>query len=111
MRLRRTDDFERLRAAGRRLAKGCLVANWSVLPGGAVSQLGVIAGKRLGPATVRHRAKRLLRETFRLHRQELSVPVKLVLVARDSIVGKKLADVERDFLALMRQARLLKESS
>lgn len=111
MRLRRADDFARLRAEGRRLAKGCLVANWRELPAGAVSQLGVIAGKRLGPATVRHRAKRLLRETFRLHRQKLHPPVKLVLVARDSIVGKKLVEVERDFLAAMRQARLLTEPS
>lgn len=111
MRLRRAGDFARLRAEGRRLAQGCLVANWSELPGGAVSQLGVIAGKRLGPATVRHRAKRLLREAFRLHRQKLHRPVKVVLVARDSIVGKKLAEVERDFLKVMRQARLLKETS
>jgi hypothetical protein len=33
----------------------------------------------------------------------------LVLVARRSIVGNGLADVERDFLNLMRAARLLAE--
>jgi hypothetical protein len=31
-----------------------------------------------------------------------------VLVARPSIVGKRLADVERDFLAAMAEAQMLK---
>jgi len=34
--------------------------------------------------------------------------VELVLVARNSIAGKGLADVEKDFLGAMRRARLLK---
>jgi ribonuclease P protein component len=57
---------------------------------------------------VRSRARRLLREAFRLHQHDLASPVDLVLVARPSIAGRPLADVERDFLAALRRARLLK---
>lgn len=49
-----------------------------------------------------------MREAFRLHQNELAQPVNLILVARQSILGKKLADVERDFLWVLQQTKLLK---
>ena len=57
---------------------------------------------------VRNRARRLLRESFRVHQHDLAAPVDLVLVARPSIVGKGYVDVEKDFLTTLRRARLLK---
>ena len=76
---------------------------------GAGSRLGVIASRKLGSAVTRSRARRLLRETFRLHQHDLRQPVTMVLVARSSIVGKQRAEVERDFLSALRKAKLLKE--
>jgi ribonuclease P protein component len=58
---------------------------------------------------VRNRARRLLREAFRLHQHGLTGAVELVLVPRPSIAGKKFFDVERDFLVALRKAGLLKE--
>ena len=108
-RLQDTRDFARLRKEGRRLVKGCLIANWLPLSMGASPQVGVVTSRRLGKAVVRTRARRLLRETFRLHQHDLREPVALVLVARSTIVGKKLADVEHDFLSFLRHARLLRK--
>lgn len=73
-------------------------------------RLGVITAKKLGNAVVRARARRLLREAFRLHQHDLSQPVDLVLVAQRTIVGKGFAAVEADFLAMLRKARLVKTS-
>jgi len=87
---------------------GCLIANWQRLPPGTPSRLGVVTAGRIGGAVVRSRARRLLRETFRLHQHDLAAPVDLVLVARPSIVGRGLGEVERDFLTTLRRARLLK---
>ncbi len=101
-------DFAQVRQAGRRLAHGCLVANWLVLPPGKSSRLGVVTSGKLGSAVVRSRARRLLRESFRLHQHELTGPVDLVLVARSSIVGKPFSAVEKDFLTSLRKAGLLK---
>jgi ribonuclease P protein component len=107
-RLAQSRDFARVRQQGERLAQGCLIANWNKLPDGASPKLGVVTSKKIGGAVERSRARRLLRETFRQHQHELSQPVELVLVARNSIAGKKLADVEKDFLTALNRAGLLK---
>ena len=107
-RIKQGRDFSRLRQEGQRLTLGCLVANWQRLGPGARSRLGVITSKRIGGAVARNRARRLLRESFRLHQHDLEQPVDLVLVARPSIVGKALSEVERDFLTTLRKAGLLK---
>lgn len=107
-RLRQGRDFVRIKQRGARLIFGCLVANWMRLPAGSKSRLGVITAGRIGPAVQRNRARRLLRESFRLHQNELAGPVDLVLVARSSIVGKGFAEVEKDFLTTVRKAGLLK---
>ncbi len=108
-RLKLGRDFAEVRQEGRRLAAGCLIANWKPLPAGSAPRVGVITSRRLGPAVVRSRARRLLRETFRLHQHDLRQPVTMVLVARSSIVGKPLAEVERDFLWALRRGKLLSE--
>lgn len=107
-RLAQSRDFARVRQSGQRLALGCLIANWDRLPEGATSRLGVVTSKKIGGAVERSRARRLLRESFRLHQHELAQPVELVLVARNSIAGKEFAQVEKDFLAALRRASLLK---
>ena len=107
-RLAQSRDFVRLRLRGERLALGCLIANWNKLPPGARPKLGVVTSKKIGNAVARSRARRLLRESFRQHQHQFSQPVELVLVARNSIAGKSFAAVEKDFLAALKRASLLK---
>ena len=104
--LKQSRDFARLRVQGKRMAKGCLTANWLELPQGSSSRIGVVTSRRIGNAVARSRARRLLREAFRLHQREL-LPIDLVLVARQSIAGKTFAEVERDFLGVMKQGGML----
>ncbi len=107
-RVKQGRDFARARQEGQRLSAGCLVANWRRLPAASASRLGVITGRKIGGAVVRNRARRLLREAFRLHQHDLAGPVDLVLVARPSVVGKGFVEVETDFLTTLRKAGLLK---
>jgi ribonuclease P protein component len=109
-RLRQKCDFNRVRQDGQRLALGCLIANWNALPKGAASRLGLVTSRQIGGAVVRSRARRLLRESFRQHQNDFAKPIELVLVARNSIVGKNFAEVEKDFLTALRRAGLLKLS-
>jgi ribonuclease P protein component len=107
-RIKQNRDFGRVRREGDRLVLGCIIANWRKLPAGARSRLGVVTPGKISGAVGRTRARRLLRESFRLHQHELVHPVDLVLVARQSITRKAFAEVEKDFLTTLRKARLLK---
>jgi ribonuclease P protein component len=109
-RIKHRRDFAKVKAEGKRVAYGCLAANWLPLDRGQPSRLGVITGRRLGSAVQRNRARRLLREAFRLHQRDLKGPLDLVLIARPSIVEKKLPDVESDFLNVLSRSRLLKRT-
>lgn len=108
MRIKQGRDFSRIRQQGQRLVQGCLIANWHALPSNASPRLGVVTSGKIGGAVIRNRARRLLREAFRIHQHELVAPVDLVLIARQSIVGKPFSSVEKDFLSTLRKAGLLK---
>jgi ribonuclease P protein component len=109
-RIKQGRDFARVRQEGERISVGCLIANWRKLPSGSASRLGVITAGKIGNAVVRSRARRLLRETFRLHQNDLAQPLDLVLVARPSIAGKGFVQVEKDFLTTLRKSGLLRET-
>jgi ribonuclease P protein component len=109
MRIKLGRDFSRIKQEGQRLVNGCLIANWRKLPPGSQIRLGLVTSGRIGNAVVRNRARRLMREVFRVHQHELAESVDLILVARPSIAGKSLAGVERDFLTTLRKAGLLKQ--
>lgn len=105
-RLRAAREFARLKADGRRLAVGCLLLNWCPATEGRGSRVGVITSKRIGQAVIRNRARRVLREAFRRLQHELVQPADLVLVARNSIVGRDQSAVDRDFREALRRAGL-----
>lgn len=97
----------RARAKGRRIVSGCLILNWVDKESGEGSRIGIITTKKLGGSVVRSRARRLLREVFRLSQYEITRPVDIVLVARNSIIEKDRAGVDVDFRAAARKAGLL----
>ena len=101
-------DFQRAKAQGGRAVQGCLILNWRENADAKSPRLGVITSRKLGGATVRSRARRLLRESFRLNRHRIE-RMDVILVARNSIVGKTLAGVEADLLAALKKAGLLKQ--
>jgi ribonuclease P protein component len=108
LRIGQSGHFARIRQQGRRLVFGCLIANWQQLPEGAKPRLGVVTSKKIGGAVQRNRARRLLRESFRQHQHELTQPVEIILVARNSIAGRTFAEVEKDYLTALKRAGLIK---
>lgn len=110
-RIKQGRDFGRTKTEGKRLAQGCLILNWVDSRPSLPSRVGVITGRKIGHAVIRSRARRLLREAFRLNQDRLSRAVDLVLVARGSIVGKGFGDVQKDFLAALKKARLYRDEA
>jgi ribonuclease P protein component len=100
-------EFSRARAEGRRAVLGCLIANWIPLDAAVTSKLGVVTSRKIGPSVTRNRARRLLRESFRIHQHEIKRPISLVLVARASIARMDFHGVERDLLTVLKREKLL----
>ncbi|MBX3746609.1 MAG: ribonuclease P protein component [Verrucomicrobiae bacterium] len=109
-RLHGSGAFHRVRSRGERRTCGCLIANWLQQPACEPSTLGVVTSRRIGGAVQRSRARRLLREAFRLQQHHLRQGLILVLVARPSIAGKSLTTVVRDLRRCLRHSAVWVES-
>ncbi len=108
-RLRKDKEFRRVFDHGKSLG-GSTVAFYFLENDLGFPRAGFIASKKVSKKAVeRNRAKRLMREVFRLNKHRLK-PYDFVFIARKGILGKSYRDVEEDFLKLVKKAGLLKES-
>jgi ribonuclease P protein component len=110
-RLRRKRDLEKVFEDGRRLYGAWVVAQVRKRgPDESVAtrtRVAVVAGRRLGNAVKRNRAKRLLRETCRAAVGESGGPWDIILIARASILSTPHADRVRALSALFCEAGVL----
>jgi ribonuclease P protein component len=67
-------------------------------------RIGLTAGKRMGGAVERNRARRRVREAFRRHRDQFGA-WDLVVNFRVGAANRTAVAVESEFLALVRRAR------
>lgn len=105
-RIKQGRDFQRAKVHGQRVIQGCLIMNWFPLAPGLPTRLGVITSRAVGHAPARSRARRLLREAFRLRQAQLQQAADVVLIARPSIRTKSFTGVDRDLEAALRRSGL-----
>jgi ribonuclease P protein component len=118
VRLKSATDFERVRRDGRSHAHPLVVliarrrAPDEPQPGGATvdpaaTRVGIVAGKSVGTAVDRNRAKRLLREALRARAGQLAGGWDLMLIARRPLAASRLADAQPALEQVLRRAKLL----
>ena len=76
----------------------------------ACSRIGISVSKKVGNSVVRHRITRLIRESYRLHKNELKEGFDLVVIARVTAKGTDYREIEDAFLHLCRSHHLFVQS-
>jgi len=107
-RLTRTTDFKRVRRFGRSFAHPLVVL--VVLPDEAGKlRFGITAGRSVGGAVQRNRAKRLLRSVVRPLLQQVNPGWSAILIARQPILEAPYGELQSAIRILLERARLLRD--
>lgn len=105
-RLTRSEDFKRVRRSGKSYAHPLVVLIVQSNNQPRV-KIGVAAGRTVGTAVYRNRAKRLLREAMRTLIPNIASGLDLILIARPALVSATLEDTRDALLNLLQRARIL----
>ena len=100
-RLLKTGEFLRVKSSGKKKQGQYLLVY--ILNNQSSRKIGISVSRKIGPAVTRNRAKRLIRETYRLNKHLLANDIHLVVTAKPEIKGLGFKKVEEDFLGLIQK--------
>jgi len=109
-RLTRSEDFKRVRRSGKSYAHPLvvLIVLKREKSDHADIRVGVAAGRSVGTAVIRNRAKRLLREAMRTMIPNIASNLDLILIARAGLAAASLADTRQALENLLQRAQIIK---
>jgi ribonuclease P protein component len=106
-RLTRSTEIKRVRSNGKSYAHPLVVLVVTPSAEEAI-HVGITAGRNVGGAVERNRAKRLLREAFRAWLPQIATGWDMIAIARAGLPEKSLNEIERALENLLRRAHLIK---
>jgi ribonuclease P protein component len=101
--IKKNDDFRACYRLGKSYAGKYLVV-YVMNNGTDRSRIGISVSKKVGNSVVRHRIKRLVHESYRLHEHTFDSGSDIVVVGRRSADGASYHEIERALLFLLKKA-------
>ena len=101
-------DFRRARFEGRKLTGRLMLLNVLRAEDLSGRRLGVVTSRKFGGAVARNRARRIVREAWRLIQEQLVDPCDVVVVVRHGMAGCSMQRVQEELLRLLKAADVLK---
>ena len=103
--LRKKDDFQAIYQAGKSVPERYVVLFYrkNDLP---YSRTAFLASKKVGNSIQRNRAKRLMKESYRLNADRFLDGYDLIFIARNTINGKKQKDVQKSLLNAAKRGKV-----
>jgi ribonuclease P protein component len=107
LRLNDSKDFKKIFAKGSSIANHHLVL-FFMKTKRPCNRVGFIASKKVGKSVVRNRARRLMKESFRLYSSKIEQGYDLIFIARVHMKEAVYKDVEKAMAHILKKSKLLK---
>lgn len=106
--LRKKSDFSSIYNKGKSVGDRFVVLFYrkNNLP---YNRTGFLASKKVGNSVKRNRARRLMRESYRHIKDGLPCGYDFIIIARNTIDGKKCSEVEKSLISAFRRTGVLKK--
>lgn len=108
-RIRQNRDYRRIYRSGKRFSNRAGLLYVTRVKSGDI-RIGFVTTKKIGHAVGRNRARRLMKEVYRLHRAELSPNYEAIMLAGSFLTTATYKEAEKAVLALWRKAGILVQS-
>ncbi len=99
--LKKNSDFEIVYKSGKSYANKYLVI-YTLKNNTDENRLGISVSKKVGNSVVRHRIKRLIKESYRLHEKMFNSGLDIAVIARKGSDACDFASIESALLHLMK---------
>ncbi len=105
--LRKNHQFQTVYKEGRSYANKYLIL-YKKENGLDINRLGISVSKKVGNSIVRHRVKRLVKESYRLQEDRFNSGLDLVVIARPSVGAEGYDQVESALLHLAKLQKIIR---
>jgi len=99
--LKKNSDFQNVYKSGKSYANKYLIV-YTLKNGTDTNRLGISVSKKVGNSVVRHRLKRLIKESYRLHEKVFNSGLDIAVIARKGSDACDFASIESALLHLMK---------
>ncbi len=99
--IKKNEDFSLIYKKGRSRANKYFIM-YAKKNGSDKNRIGISVSKKVGNSVVRHRVKRLVKESYRLHEKMFNSGLDIVVIARSSAADLGFYDVESALLHLLK---------